>query len=324
MIDTFHQIQALVADDLSAVNACIKENLHSHVPFIETLSSHIIESGGKRLRPLIVLLGAKAFQYEGREHIPLASAMEYFHTATLLHDDVIDESSMRRGAETANEIWGSKRAVLVGDYMFTRSFQLMLKAENVAVLKVLADASNAITQGEVLQLVNSESVDITEQDYMQVIRDKTSVLFAAAAKLGAILTSQDDQIIFAMDRYGLHLGNAFQIVDDILDYSASSQSFGKNLGNDLSEGKLTLPMIYTLALTKKDNQLFIKDVFRRRDISALTDIISIIHSTDAIEQCIKRANEEVKFALAHLKKIPQSIYRDSLENLSTYAVDRQF
>ncbi|CAN5414748.1 hypothetical protein BH10PSE19_BH10PSE19_12520 [soil metagenome] len=237
----FDSIRSLIQDDFVAADQLIVEQLQSDIPLIQELSKHIIESGGKRLRPLLVLLSARAFAYSGNHHITLAAIIELIHTATLLHDDVVDASKLRRGKASANSIWGNEASVLVGDYLYSRAFQMMISVNNMTIFEILAEAANTLAAGEVLQLIQQHNPAIDEARYMQVIQSKTAKLFEVAAKTGAILSERSPQEITAIAKYGMHLGTAFQLVDDALDYCATSKEFGKNLGDDLAEGKATLP-----------------------------------------------------------------------------------
>src|SRR3990167_8353155 len=234
---TIDRLKRLVQEDLNQVNALIIEKIHSQIGLIDDLSNHIIQSGGKRLRPLLVLLTSHACHYEGQDHITLAAMIEFFHTATLLHDDVVDESTLRRGRKTANELWGSKASILVGDYLFTQSVQLMVSVDQWKIVRLLAQTAHQITCGEVKQLVNRHNFALSIPDYLEVIHDKTALLFAAAASIGAILSQSKDSIEKALYHYGLHLGNAFQLIDDALDYCSDPESIGKNIGDDLADGK---------------------------------------------------------------------------------------
>ena len=316
------QIQSLINDELAAVNTVLAEGTKSEVPLIQQLCTHIIEGGGKRLRPMVVLLSARCFNYAENAHINLAAAIEYFHTATLLHDDVIDESATRRGRKTANNVFGSKPSILVGDYLFTRAFQLMLSAKKIPVLQVLADASNTITRGEVLQLSHCNNPNVSEQDYLQVIHDKTAILFAAASKIGALLTEQTNATVDAMHAFGVHLGNAFQIVDDILDYRADEETLGKSLGDDLAEGKLTLPLIYAMNKANDAQRNFIIQTVSDGDHHNLSGILSIIDETKAVETSYQVAQREVDNALSALSAIPPNQYRDALASLAHFSLSR--
>jgi octaprenyl-diphosphate synthase len=252
-------IQSLVSQDMQAVNHLIQQRLQSNVALINQLSHYIISSGGKRLRPMLVLLSAGASAYRRRDHIMLAAVIEFIHTATLLHDDVVDASSLRRGQQTANSIWGNEASVLVGDFLYSRAFQMMVEVQQMRIMDILSNATNVIAEGEVLQLLNCHEPDTTEESYLQVIRSKTAKLFEAAAQLGAVLAEQSAAVETALASYGMHLGTAFQLIDDVLDYSATPEEMGKNVGDDLAEVKPTLPLIYTLRHANPTHQAVIRE-----------------------------------------------------------------
>jgi len=320
---TIESIKKLVADDIAAADQLIAEQFHSHIGLIDQLSEHIFSSGGKRIRPLLVLLGAHAFAYTGDKHIALAVAIEFFHTATLLHDDVVDDSSLRRGKQTANTIWGSKASVLVGDYLFTKSFEIMTASSNLEVIELLAHTSNTITKGEVLQLLNCNNPKTSEQRYLEVIKHKTAILFSASAKIGAILTTQDETEKQALADYGLHLGNAFQLVDDALDYCSSSDILGKNIGDDLAEGKPTLPLIYALDHGNPEQQAAIKTAIQQGSVENLETVQAAIQDTKAIDYTYQAAKLQVDHALTALQTIPPSKYRDAMADLAKFALVRE-
>jgi octaprenyl-diphosphate synthase len=318
------RIRQLVADEFATVNQIISENLQSNVGLICDVSQHIITSGGKRLRPLLVLLGAKLFDYQQDDrHLSLAVAVEYFHAATLLHDDVVDESQLRRGKPTANMVWNNKASILVGDYLFTQAFQLLITSRDFAVMELLTQAANTITCGETRQLMNAHNAQVTLEDYLSVITDKTAVLFAASTSLGAILTHRSDAEINAMRQYGLQLGRAFQIADDALDYCAKADDIGKNIGDDLAEGKLTLPLIHVLRHGTKQQQQLIQQSIQQGNIANLPAILAAIDATDAIEHTYRYANQMVEQAIDALKIIPDSIYRQALITLAQFATARK-
>jgi octaprenyl-diphosphate synthase len=321
---TIDRLRELVQDDFDAVNNLIIDKIQSQVGLIHDLSQHIVESGGKRLRPLVVLLASNACEYKGRDHISLAAMVEFFHTATLLHDDVIDESTLRRGRQTANSIWGSKASVLVGDYLFTQSVQLMVEVGITEILNLLANTSHQITCGEVKQLANRHNPALNLDDYLDVIRAKTALLFAAAACIGPILTSAPVEIQNGLYNYGLHLGNAFQLIDDALDYCSDTFTLGKNIGDDLADGKATLPLIHALQNGTPSQQELIKESLKEGSLRYLPDILIAIEQTEAIPFTKRVAAQEVDVALRHLEVVPDSVYKTALVDLAKFAVDRNY
>lgn len=321
-IDTMDDIKALVAEDFAAVDALISEQLTSKVPLIKVICEHIIKSGGKRLRPLLVLMIAKALGYQGDKHIILAAIIEFIHTATLLHDDVIDESDMRRGKETANRIWGNEASVLVGDFLYTRTFHLLTHINNNAVLETLAGITKIIAEGEMLQLQNRNKPHVTEADYMQVIESKTAKLFEAATQLSALLA--DFPETQAAARYGHHLGMAFQLIDDALDYSGDAKALGKNVGDDLAEGKPTLPLIYAYARVAEDDKRLIEHAILEGGIDKLEPIMAMIESCNALDYTRQKAQEQVLLAQHALESFPESPYKSALFALAEFSVGRSF
>ena len=319
---TIERIRALVREDFNAVNALIIEKTQSQVGLIDDLSQHIVQSGGKRLRPLLVLLSSHACGYTGFAHIPLSAMVEFFHTATLLHDDVIDESTLRRGRQTANSIWGSKASILVGDYLFTQSVQLMVDVGNSEILKLFADTSHQISCGEVRQLANRHNPALTFDEYFDVIRSKTALLFAAAACIGAHLSHANIQMQNNLYAYGLHLGNAFQLIDDALDYCSDAITLGKNIGDDLADGKATLPLIHALQHGTKKQQQQIKDSLKQGSLDYLPEIHMALEDTKAIEFTKKIAAQEVDRALSALIMLPNSEYKNALMDLANFAIER--
>jgi octaprenyl-diphosphate synthase len=317
-----NRIKELIKDNLNDVNQLIISNLSAQVGLIEDLSQHIVHSGGKRLRPMVALLGAHACGYKGKNHILSAAAVEYFHTATLLHDDVLDESSLRRGAETANEIWGSKASILVGDYLLTQSMQLMVETGSLKALSVLTDTAHRITRGEVKQLINKGQRKLSTEDYFDIIHSKTSLLFSASGEVAAHLSESDSHLIDALKNYGLHLGNAFQITDDILDYCGLSESSGKNCGDDLKDGKQTLPLIYALERSCSASQTLIYQSLESGSTENLEKIQAILEDTGAIEECYKIASQEGQKATSALTPFPASPYKQALAELALFAVQR--
>ncbi|HRD68891.1 MAG: polyprenyl synthetase family protein [Legionella sp.] len=321
---TIDRLRALVSNDFDAVNHLIIDKIQSQVGLIHDLSHHIVESGGKRLRPLLVLLSSNACGYQGKDHISLAAMVEFFHTATLLHDDVVDESTLRRGRQTANSIWGSKASVLVGDYLFTQSVQLMVEVGITEILNLLATTSHEISCGEVKQLANRHNPALNFDDYFDVIRAKTALLFAAAACIGPILSNASAEVKQAMYQYGLHLGNAFQLVDDALDYCSDAETLGKNIGDDLADGKATLPLIHALQNGTPTQQEQIKESLKLGSLSYLPDILIAIEQTKAIAFTKRIAAEEVDSALSALSVLPESEYKAALTDLANFALDRSY
>ena len=317
-------IRAPVADDMSAVDALILERLKSDVALVNQLGYYIINAGGKRMRPLLVLLAARALGYQGDHHVTLAAVVEFIHTATLLHDDVVDASTLRRGRETANALFGNEASVLVGDYLYSRAFQMMTGVGLMRVMEILSDATNVIAEGEVMQLMNCHDPDVTQERYLEVIRCKTAKLFEAAAELGAVLAGASEAQVQAMVAYGLHMGNAFQLVDDALDYSASATELGKNIGDDLAEGKPTLPLIHAMKHGSALEKQAIRSAIEQGGLEQLEIIQKAIASTGAIEYTARLADNEVAKALAALQVVPESPYREAMENLAKFAIARRF
>ncbi|MFU8783544.1 octaprenyl diphosphate synthase [Aliidiomarina sp.] len=316
-------VRTLSDADMRAVNNIITAQLSSDVALINQLSFYIINSGGKRLRPQLAVLTARAFGYAGNKHHLLAAIVEFIHTATLLHDDVVDESLTRRGKETANALFGNEASVLVGDFLYTRAFQLMVQTESMRVLEVLADATNIIAEGEVLQLMNCNDPNTTEASYFQVIYNKTAKLFEAATQLGAVLAEQSPEIEQAAADYGRYLGNAFQLVDDLLDYTSDAETMGKDAGDDLAEGKPTLPLLYAMWNTDAENAALIRSAIEeggRRD--ALEPILAVMHSTGALEYTRNKALEQRDLAVAALAPFPDNEHKQALIALANLAVER--
>ncbi len=318
------QIRAPIADDLQAVNALIRRQLRSDVTLINQLAGYIIDSGGKRLRPVTVLLTARACGYAGVQHIDAAAIIEFIHTATLLHDDVVDESNLRRGRETANAIWGNQASVLVGDFLYSRSFQMMVGIGNMRIMEIMADTTNTIAEGEVMQLLNCHDPDTTEERYMTVIHCKTAKLFEAAAQLGAVLAGRPRKEELALARYGLHLGTAFQLIDDVLDYSASSAELGKNVGDDLAEGKPTLPLIHAMRHGAPEQARIIREAIEQGGLEHIDLVTRTIESTGALDYTARLAAEEAERAIASLEPLPVSPVRDTLIGLARFAVNRRY
>lgn len=314
----------LVSDDIKAVNNLIRSELNSDIALINTLGEYIVQAGGKRLRPLILLLSARALGFDGKHHITLAAVIEFIHTATLLHDDVVDASTLRRGNPTANDVWGNEASVLVGDFLYSRSFEMMVRAENMQVMDVMAETTNAIAEGEVMQLLNAHIAETTEATYLDTIYRKTARLFEAAAQLGGILASADLETIGALATYGKHLGNAFQLVDDMLDYQASSEQMGKNTGDDLAEGKPTLPLIEAMRLGTAEQTLLIKTAIENGEIDKLDKVLQIVKQTGALQYTQKVAQNESESAINALSTLHESIYKRALIDLAHFSVSRSF
>ncbi|MEO5572955.1 MAG: octaprenyl diphosphate synthase [Gammaproteobacteria bacterium] len=321
---TLDAVQSLIQDDMRAVDGLIQQRLHSEVALVNQLGHYIIHSGGKRLRPALLLLSARACAYTGAQHVALAGIVEFIHTATLLHDDVVDASMLRRGKETANAIWGNEASVLVGDFLYSRAFEMMVELGSMRVMEILAHATNMIAEGEVLQLLNCRNADTTEENYLQVIRYKTAKLFQAAAQLGAVLSGQSAQIEQAMAHYGMHLGTAFQLVDDVLDYSASAGEMGKNIGDDLAEGKPTLPLIYALRTGTPEQAALIRHAIETGGLENIAAVTAAIESTGAIAYTARSASNEADKAKAALVHLPPSPYRDALHALAEFSVNRTY
>lgn len=316
-------VQTLIEPDMKAVNALIHESLHSDVVLVNQMGQYIVNSGGKRLRPILLLLSARVFNCQNQHYITLAAVVEFIHTATLLHDDVVDGSELRRGKETANNIWGNEASVLVGDFLYSRAFQMMVGVKNMHVMDIISNATNIIAEGEVLQLLNCHEPDTTESDYLQVIRSKTAKLFEAAAQLGAVVSSKPEYES-AMATYGVHLGTAFQLIDDVLDYSATSTEMGKNVGDDLAEGKPTLPLIYALRHANQTQQQILRKAITKGEKDIIEDVIDIIKSTKAIEYTAKVAKQEADLAITALADLPKSPYTEALYTLAKFSVDRSY
>ena len=317
-------IQELAQDDMLAVNQLIQEQVASDVALINQLGFYIVNSGGKRLRPLLTVISARALGIQTQDHISLAAIIEFIHTATLLHDDVVDESTMRRGRETANELFGNQASVLVGDFLYSRAFQMMVNLQRMRVMDILSDATNRIAQGEVMQLMNCNDPDTTEERYLDVIYSKTARLFEAATQLAAVLTEQPNSVEVAMQNYGKHLGTAFQLIDDVLDYDADAATMGKNVGDDLAEGKPTLPLLYAMWNTDESNADLIRTAIENGDgMQHLAKIQTIIGTTGALKYTRQLAEKEADLAIECLAGIPESAYKQALIALAHTAVERE-
>ena len=317
-------IRDLVAEDWASVNRLIFQRLGSDVALINQVAHHIIHGGGKRLRPLTTLLAARACGYEGEQHIQAAAIIEFIHTATLLHDDVVDDSGLRRGQETANAVFGNQASVLVGDFLYSRSFQMMVETGALGILDVLAHATNTIAEGEVLQLMNCNNPDISESDYMEVVYRKTAKLFEAGTRIGAILAEFDDAGEQALISYGRHLGLAFQLVDDALDYDATAEELGKNIGDDLAEGKPTLPLIYAMDHGTAAERHMIREAIETGGIQNLTSIQLAIETSGGLRYTAECAQDEAELAVKALQSLPDSDYKKALASLAHFAVNRRF
>ncbi|SMC28978.1 octaprenyl-diphosphate synthase [Andreprevotia lacus DSM 23236] len=315
-------VKSVVGAEMQAVDAIIRTQLYSDVVLIRQVAEHIVGGGGKRLRPMLVLLAAQAMGYQGENHRKLAAVIEFIHTSTLLHDDVVDESALRRGNPTANALFGNAASVLVGDFMYTRAFQLMVSCDSMRVMQVLADATNIIAEGEVLQLMNIGNVDIDEAGYVQVIQYKTAKLFEAAARLGAILVDAPAEAEDKLARYGMHLGTAFQIIDDVLDYSGKQDDIGKSLGDDLAEGKPTLPLIYAMRNGTEAQASVVREALQNGQREALPAVLAAVQACGALDYAHGVAQQEAAAARALLDTLPDSPARQSLLILAELAVQR--
>jgi octaprenyl-diphosphate synthase len=317
-------LRGLVADDWNAVNREIRLQLESDVALVNSVAHYIIGSGGKRLRPLMVLLGARACGYTGTQHVLAAAIIEFIHTATLLHDDVVDASDLRRGLETANSVFGNEASVLVGDFLYSRAFQMMVQIGQMRIMDVLADATNTIAEGEVMQLMNCRDPETTEARYLEVIYRKTGKLFEAGMQIGAILADQTRAVEDALIEYGKHVGLAFQLVDDALDYEADRAELGKNIGADLAEGKPTLPLIYALQRGSPREQVVIRRAIEQGALDEIEKILGAIQTTGALAYTFTRARESARQAVAALARVPNSAFKEALADLAGFAVDRRY
>jgi octaprenyl-diphosphate synthase len=320
----FESVQALLKAEMSAVDKLILQRLSSEVVLINQLGTYIVNSGGKRLRPMIVLLSALASGYQGDKHILLAAVIEFIHTATLLHDDVVDSSDMRRGKATANDIWGNEASVLVGDFLYSRSFEMMVEASNMHVMDILSHTTNNIAEGEVMQLLNINEPDISEQRYDEVIRAKTAILFEAAARIGGVISEQSRTVEQSLASYGQHLGVAFQLVDDLLDYSSSSEALGKNVGDDLAEGKPTLPLIHAMQHATVKDKKTLSEAIRSGGLDKIDEVIAIIESTKSLTYTSQRASAEAEKAKQAISVLPNSVYKDAMVTLADFSVQRAY
>ncbi len=315
------EIRALVQEDLRSVDEVIRERLKSAVPLVDRVAEHIVSGGGKRLRPLLVVLAGRACGQEGRAHIEAAAFIEFIHTATLLHDDVVDGSSLRRGKHTANEVFGNPASVLVGDFVYSRAFQMMAALSSQAVMEIMAEATNVIAEGEVLQLMNAHDPDTTEQRYLEVIYRKTAKLFEAGAEVAAVLSLAPPPVRRALAAYGRHLGTAYQLVDDVLDYRSNPEQRGKNLGDDLAEGKPTLPLIHALKSGSEAQRQAIRRAIQQGGLEQLDPVVAAIEATGGLDYAERLARAELEQALASLSALPDSSYKSGLAALARFAVE---
>ena len=321
----FHQV---VKDDFSAVNDLIIRQLHSDVELVENIGHYLVEAGGKRLRPLMVLLTANALGYPQGEtknqHLDLAAIIEFIHTATLLHDDVVDMSSLRRGRPTANAQWGNAPSVLVGDFLYSRAFQMMVNIGNMDVMAILSDTTNVIAEGEVQQLVNAKNPSVTEANYFDVINKKTAILFSAACEVAAVLSGATTAQREALRIYGNKVGIAFQLVDDALDYTSDAATLGKNVGDDLAEGKPTLPLIHAIKTGTPAQATVIADAIRNGDASQLNSILEIVQATGAMAYTLDAAREQVRAAIEQLQHLPDNIYTQAMRQVAEFSLARTY
>ncbi|PCJ25873.1 MAG: octaprenyl diphosphate synthase [SAR86 cluster bacterium] len=320
----YQQIRSVVEPDFLAVDKFIVSQLHSNVPLVENIGHYIVDAGGKRLRPILVLLAARCCNVNNEQHIPLAAVIEFIHTATLLHDDVVDMSALRRGRPTVNAQWNNPSSVLVGDFIYSRAFQILVNIGDMSIMEIIADTTNKIAEGEVLQLLTKNNPDSSEQNYRQVIQHKTAILFQAAAQCGAMLTDATQEQTNALKQFGMHLGTAFQLIDDVLDYDGDSESLGKNIGDDLAEGKPTLPLIHALKhADKADADLIRKSLTDEQPpTEALSQIIEIVRDCGSLTYARDLAESESKQALSSLSVLPPSQYRDALELMVQFSLNR--
>ena len=313
-----------IAPDMEGVNRIIREQLHSNVPFISQIAEYLINAGGKRIRPALVLLMARALGYQGTSHQMLAAMIEFIHTATLLHDDVVDEADLRRGKSSANALFGNAASVLVGDFLYTRAFQMIVAINDMRILPVLSDATNLIAEGEVMQLVNVRNPDIDEKRYMEVIYAKTAKLFEVSAVLGALIANASEEGIEAAAAYGRSLGIAFQLIDDLLDYGGETDVLGKTVGNDLREGKMTLPLIFLMSRCSEDIRKTIRECIENHDETLLFSILDAVKTSDALDYTGRKAQDAANEAAQALSCLPDSQYKESLIKLSTFSAERNY
>lgn len=317
-------LYSLIAEDMRAVDAVIRRQLHSDVVLVRQVAEYIVNSGGKRMRPALVLLAAGATRYQGTQHHELAAVVEFIHTATLLHDDVVDASDLRRGRDTANAMFGNAASVLVGDFLYSRAFQMMVSVGSMRIMAVLAAATNVIAEGEVLQLMNCHNADIEVDEYLRVIRFKTAKLFEAAGQIGAIVGGASEAVETGLASYGMHLGTAFQLIDDVLDYSGDEDETGKHLGDDLAEGKPTLPLIHAMQHGTSAQAACVRQAIEQGGRDQFADVLAAVRATGALEAARKQAEAEAAAAVVALDELPASIYKDALVQLCAFAVARRY
>lgn len=320
----FAGIRRLVEEEALAVDRLILRELSSDVVLINQIGHYILNSGGKRIRPMLLLLAAKALNYGGEQHVTLAAVIEFIHTATLLHDDVVDSSTLRRGQDTVNALWGNSASVLVGDYLYSRSFELMVSVQNLRVMDILSHTTTAIAEGEVLQLLNCNNPATSEEKYLAVISRKTAILFSAAAQLAGVIANVPEPVETALKTYGLHLGIAFQLIDDALDYMANPDELGKNLGDDLADGKPTLPLIYAMECGTEAQGALLRSAIKNGDRNAFREVYEVVESTDAIAYTTRRAAEEADKAVSALSNISPSEAKMALVSLARLSVERNY
>lgn len=321
---SIESIQTLARAEMQQVDTLIRARLSSEVLLINQISEHIIAAGGKRLRPLLTVLAAKAMGYNGQQHTALAAIIEFIHTATLLHDDVVDESDLRRGRKTANALWGNAPSVLVGDFLYSRAFQLMIELDSMSIQKRLADTTNQIAEGEVLQLLHVHNPNIDEATYRHVIERKTAVLFSAATGLAAHIANATEAMQEQMNAFGMHLGLAFQIADDVLDYTGDSDALGKNLGDDLHEGKATLPLIHALSLADETVQIRLREIIEQGDAKAMPEVLAAIEQAGSLQYSLEQAQQHAQLAKECLHAVPDSEWKQALLALADYSVSRTY
>jgi octaprenyl-diphosphate synthase len=316
------QVKSLIQQEMQDVDQLIMGRMHSEIVLINQVGRYIINSGGKRLRPMLVFLSSGLFGYQGKSHVLMAAVIEFIHTATLLHDDVVDESDLRRGRETVNNLWGNATSVLVGDFLYSRAFQMMVEPNKMKIMNIMAETTNIIAEGEILQLLNAHNPATTEEKYMAVIQNKTAQLFEAATVMGAVLTDQDEQTEQQVSLYGKHLGTLFQLIDDVLDYTSSAEQLGKNVGDDLAEGKPTLPLIFAMANGSSNQADVISSSIKSGGLEHIDEIINIIKTTGAIEYTQQKAQQQADLAKQALQDFPHSQYKQAMIGLADFCIQR--